>query len=209
VRHLPSSELRFGCPIHSKILNYYCILQPFEVRIIYYKICSVFGEISWDLQFGDRVFSNCFCCGTIHSATSIWILMQVAEWAVPQYIWTPPNVLRNHLFRNLYTDAMQVAEWVVPQHIGRCPNILRNCPFRNLHTDPYRRCGIGGSEISQPTSLISNDVLPLLLLRRRCRRTTSTHTTTHKLATPPSSYLSSPTCFIVLCFFKIKDNMVI
>ena len=36
--------------------------------------------------------------------TCIRIRMQVAKRVVPQYIGRCPNVLRNHLFRNMYTD---------------------------------------------------------------------------------------------------------
>jgi len=43
-------------------------------------------------------------CETTHSITCIQIRIQVAEWVVPQHVWTPPNELRNHVFRNMYMD---------------------------------------------------------------------------------------------------------
>jgi len=50
--------------------------------------------------------------GTTHCITSIRIRMQVTKWAVPQYIWRPPNVLRNHPFRDLHTIYKSRNGWV-------------------------------------------------------------------------------------------------
>ena len=135
------------------------------------------------------MFWNCFCYGTTHSATCIWIRIQVAEWVVPQHVRTPPNKLRNRWFRNSLGGVrtycrttlsatcirirIHVAKWVVSQHIWTSRSVT-------------------------PLLLRRAVIVPLL---RRCRwRKLPTHTTTYNLAPPPSSHLWSPTsiyCFII------------
>jgi len=90
------------------------------------------------------------CYGTTHSATCIWIRIQVAKWVVPQYVRTPPNELRNHPFRNVYTDPYthcgmgdSVTHWEVSERIAEPPipqlvygsiYMLRNGWFRNKNS---------------------------------------------------------------------------
>ena len=97
---------------------------------------------------------------------------------VPQHVRTPPNKLRNHPFRNMYTDPYtccgmggsathwevfeRVAEPPIPQFVYGFVYMLRNGWFRNIFEHlvvllrrvvvvPLRRCRCSTPPLPLPT----------------------------------------------------------